>query len=48
MQKNIAKINRDTLIFYLDNSDPEIALQDLLDWLGAYTSTTIKVEYENE
>lgn len=46
--KTLAKVNRDTLIFYLENSEPEIALQDILTWLSQYTSTTIKVEHENE
>ena len=41
------KINRDSLIFCLDKSDPEIELSDILDWLARYTNTTITYEENN-
>ena len=35
-------INRDTLIFYLKNSEEYIELEHILDWLSRYTSVEIK------
>lgn len=36
------KIRRDTLIFYLKNSEEEIELDDILKWLSQYSGTEIK------
>ena len=45
MQKSqVNTIKCNTLIFYLKNSEEEIALEDILNWLSQYTGTTIKVE----
>ena len=40
------KIKRDTLIFYLNNSDEEIELTDILQWLAGYSGVGIKIEGE--
>lgn len=40
------KIKRDTLIFYLNNSDEEIELTDILQWLAKYSEAGIKIEDE--
>lgn len=40
-------INRDTLIFYLKNSEEYIELEHILDWLSRYASVEIKHEQKN-
>ena len=40
-------INRDTLIFYLKNSEEYIELEHILDWLSKYSDVEIKHEQEN-
>lgn len=40
-------INRDTLIFYLKNSEEYIELEHILDWLSKYASVDIKHEQGN-
>lgn len=40
-------INRDTLIFYLKNSEEYIELEHILDWLSKYSDVKIKHEQEN-
>ena len=40
-------IKRDTLIFYLKNSEEYIELDDILNWLSKYTSVEIKHNQEN-
>ena len=40
-------IRRDTLIFYLKNSEEYIELEDILDWLSRYTGVEIKQGQEN-
>ena len=40
------KIRRDTLIFYLNNSDEEIELTDIIQWLSGYSGVGIKIEDE--
>ena len=40
------KIKRDTLIFYLNNSDEEIELTDILQWLAGYAGVEIKIDGE--
>jgi hypothetical protein len=40
----VRKIKRDTLIFYLNNSDEEIEVTDILEWLSGYSGVGIKIE----
>ena len=40
-------INRDTLIFYLKNSEEYIELEHILDWLSKYSDVEIKHRQEN-
>jgi hypothetical protein len=50
MQDNKAlkhHIRRDTLIFYLKNSEEYIELGDILDWLCKYSGVEIKQGQEN-
>lgn len=40
------KIRRDTLIFYLKNSEEEIELEDILKWLSQYSGEELKLTGE--
>ena len=40
-------ISRDTLIFYLKNSEEYIELEHILDWLSRYAGVEIKQGQEN-
>ena len=40
-------IRRDTLIFYLKNSEEYIEIGDILDWLCKYSGVEIKQGQEN-
>jgi hypothetical protein len=47
ISKEMPKVHKDSLIFCLTNSEPELELHDILDWLARYTDTTINYKENN-
>jgi hypothetical protein len=43
----VPKINRDSFIFCLNKSEPEIELSDILDWLSKYADVNITYKENN-